>query len=148
MYYYTNAFGENKHMSKMVILDNEYFTLWYHPEAKIVHHQVHKFVYGEKFRTMLTTGTETMRKYGATKWLSDDRTNTVLRKEDTQWGQANWFPQTVQAGWKYSAIVLPMNAIGKESTEKEVQFWASQGITARHFTNPEEALKWLENIKA
>ena len=31
-------------MSKITILDNEYVTLWYHPDHGIVHHQFHKYI--------------------------------------------------------------------------------------------------------
>jgi hypothetical protein len=132
-------------MPKITIEDNEYVTLWYHPEKKIVHHECHKFVYGEVFRDFLLKGTETMKKNGANKWLSDDRKNPVLRTEDTEWGQANWFPQTLQVGWKYWAIVQPEGAIGKISMKKLVDIYAQAGITAQYFDNPEDALKWLES---
>jgi hypothetical protein len=60
-------------MSVITIEQNDYATMYYHPESKIVHHEFHKFIYGDVFRAFLLKGTETMKKYGATKWLSDDR---------------------------------------------------------------------------
>ena len=37
-------------MSKIVVLDNEWVTLWYHADTNIVHHQIHRFIYGDQFR--------------------------------------------------------------------------------------------------
>jgi hypothetical protein len=132
-------------MSKITIEDNEFATLWYHPEKKIVHHECHKFIYGEAIRSLLLKGVETMNKNRATKWLSDDRKNPVLKTEDMDWAQATWFPQTLEAGWKYWAIVQPEGAIAKINMKKSVDIYAKAGITAKFFDNPEDALKWLES---
>ena len=67
-------------MSLITILDNEYVTLWYHPDKQIIHHQFHKFLYGQAFRDAMNAGTEAMKKYGAHKWLSDDRKNSASKK--------------------------------------------------------------------
>jgi len=37
-------------MPTQTIVQNSFFTLWYHPEKKIVHHQLHKFIAGVPFR--------------------------------------------------------------------------------------------------
>ena len=34
---------------------------------RMVHHQFHKFMYGEAFREVLDTGAEALKKYGANK---------------------------------------------------------------------------------
>jgi hypothetical protein len=133
-------------MSKIIIEDNAFATLWYHPEKKIVHHEFHKFFYGDAFHAFLLKGTETMKKNGAKKWLSDDRKYPVLRNEDMTWALANWFPQTVQAGWKYWAIVQPEAIIAKMNMEKVAETYAQAGIIAKHFSTPDEAQKWLESL--
>jgi len=94
-------------MAMMTVLDNPFVTVWYHTETKIVHSRIHKFVSGKEFREFLIAGKDVLIRNQATKWLSDDRSNSVLRKEDVDWGNQNWFPQTVRAGWKYWAIVQP-----------------------------------------
>jgi hypothetical protein len=133
-------------MPAILIEQTEFATLWYHPEKKIVHHEWHKFMFGDKFRAFLMKGTETMRKNKANKWLSDDRKNPVLSKEDMDWGAVNWFPQTLQAGWKYWAIVQPEAAIAKMNMKKLVEDYSKAGMTAQFFSNPEDALKWLESL--
>ena len=50
-------------MDKITILETEYATLWYHPDTKIVHHQFHKFIYGQQFRDVLEKGLEVFQQY-------------------------------------------------------------------------------------
>jgi hypothetical protein len=148
--FYSNIFRANVYwqsevkMSQILIEQTDFATLWFHPEKKIVHHETHKFTHGEAFRAFLLKGTETMKKNGATKWLSDDRKNPVLKTEDMEWGQTNWFPQTLQAGWKYWAIVQPESAITKMNMDKLIKDYGQAGIIAKYFSDPDEAMKWLE----
>jgi hypothetical protein len=45
-----------------------------------------KYTHGKDFRDALMSGVEAMKRYGANKWLSDDRKNPVLNSDDRQWG--------------------------------------------------------------
>ncbi len=132
-------------MTPITVLDNDYCTMWYYPDTKIVHDKVKKFIYGENFYKMLLAGTDLIVKNHATKWLSDDRGIPVLRKEDTDWSAANWLPQTVKAGWKYWAIMVPEQPIGKMNMEELAKFYGTLGIVARFFSDIDEAFKWLES---
>lgn len=132
-------------MAMKVVIENDCATLWYDPDKKIVAHKIRKFFFGEPFYQLLLTGTELMRKNKAHKWLSDDSQMPVLSQEDTDWGRVNWFPQTVKAGWKYWAIVKPVQVIGEMSINRLVAEYSKAGITARIFTDYDEALKWLES---
>ena len=132
-------------MQSITLHDNGYATMWYHPDKKIVHHQIHKFIFGEELQKLLLTGTEALRKNRASKWLSDDRSNAALRKEDLEWGMTNWFPQALQAGWKFWAIVQPEKIIAQMNMEKVVEDYAKAGMTAKFFTDPDQAMKWLES---
>ncbi len=131
-------------MPKVTVYDSPTVTVWCIPEKKIVHHQIHKFVFGQEYRNFLNSGTEAMKKYKATKWLSDDRANTVMPQEDLDWGMANWFPQTMAAGWKYWAIVQPEKVLAQIGMENLVEQFGKAGVKAKFFTEPDEAMKWLE----
>jgi hypothetical protein len=133
-------------MSKVVVFENGSVTVWYHPESKIIHHEMHKFTFGEAFTTALNAGLEALKKNHATKWLSDDRKNPVVTKEDTEWGQTVWFPAVKAAGWKYWAIVQPEKILAKTSMDAFIKQYSELGISARMFSNPEDALKWLESV--
>lgn len=127
----------------VTVLDTPSFIMWYHPDTKIVHHQIRRFSFGKEFRDFLLTGTELIRKHKATKWLSDDHSNTALAKEDLEWAQTNWTPQTIQAGWKHWAIVQPEKVLGKMAMDRVVKDYQLAGINARFFTDVDEAMKWL-----
>ncbi len=119
--------------------------MWYHPDKHIVHHQFHKFLHGKAFRDALTAGTEAMKKYGARKWLSDDRGNSAIPKDDLEWADTEWFPRTKAAGWKYWAIVQPENVIGQMNIQRIARQRMEQGVTTKFFSDPQEAMKWLES---
>lgn len=133
-------------MPKTTILDTDYATLWYHPDNKIVHHQFHKFIYGQEFRQILEKGLEIFKQHDAQKWLSDDRLNSTLTAEDSEWGQKDWFPRVFEAGWKYWAIVMPDKIVGKMNMQRFIDAYSTQGLTINIFDDADEALKWLESV--
>ena len=86
-----------------------------------------------------------MTENNASKWLSDDRALPVLRREDMDWAHNEWFPRMVEAGWKFWAIVQPEKVIGQMNIERVVREYLAAGITAKYFSDPDDAMKWLEN---
>ncbi len=126
------------------IIDNDYATLSYHTDSKVVHHEFKKFVHGQPFREVLTAGWDLMKKNGSTKWLSDDRGNSALGPDDAQWAQTTWFPGVKAAGWKHWAVVMPEKAIGQLNMKQWISTYAALGINSQLFTDPAAALTWLE----
>lgn len=133
-------------MSKSIISDTQYATLWYYPEKKIVHHEFHKPISGEEFRQVLLKGLEIFKEHGAQKWLSDDRMNARLPEPDSDWGQREWFPKVFAAGWKFWAIVLPDKVLGRMNMQTFINNYSKQGLTIEVFGSPEDAMKWLESV--
>jgi hypothetical protein len=131
-------------MSETTIIDNEYVTLCYYPDKKIVHHKFHKFIHGPAFRDVLNTGVGILKKHGARKWLSDDRNNSALPQEDLKWARTEWFPRTVKAGWKYWALVQPEKIVGQMNMKRVVKDYSEKGVIVQVFLDPEEAMTWLE----
>jgi hypothetical protein len=127
------------------IIDNEFATLWFHPETKIVHHQFHKPIGGQSFRDVLDKGLEAFQEANAQKWLSDDRGNSALSPEDSDWGINNWAPRVIAAGWKYWAIVMPEKVIGQMNMQRFMKIYSEQGVSVRVFSDPDEAMQWLES---
>ncbi|MFW5955709.1 MAG: hypothetical protein ACOCSK_03110 [Rhodothermales bacterium] len=131
--------------SKEVILDSEFATLWYHPDSKIIHHHFKKYAYGEHFRNVLDKGYEVLKENNAQKWLSDDRNISALKKEDGEWAETVWVPKVLEAGWKYWAMVLPKKVVGQMNLRHFINANAERGIVVNVFSDPEEALSWLES---
>lgn len=134
-----------KNRTKVAIVENEFVTVWYYPDQKIIHHQFHKFLYGDALHDALNKGLEAFKAHGATKWLSDDRENSALPKADLDWGQTNWRPRMQAARWKYWAIMQPKKVIGQLNIQHVIDDLREHGVTVKAFTDEEEALAWLEN---
>jgi hypothetical protein len=130
-------------MQPINILEDPSYTLRYHPDDKIVHHELRAYVHGQRFRNILDRGLDTFKKYGATKWLSDDRGNNALTPEDAQWAQSDWAPRVMAAGWKFWAVVMPEKVMGQINMRKWIKEYSDRGVTVRAFTDPDEAYAWL-----
>jgi hypothetical protein len=127
------------------ILDDEYATLWYHPEEKIVHHRIHTFLVPGVLEKLLGTGAELMERHGARKWLSDDRSNLVVSPEDLAWADEHWLPRVRKAGFKHWAIVVPQHAVAALQMRNLQAKRAAQGIEVASFTDVDAALAWLSS---
>jgi hypothetical protein len=134
-------------MAKLTIIDNPEITLWYYEETRIIHHKIHKMISGKTLRQTLMKGLELFKKNNASKWLSDDRQSSALTPEDTEWGFSVWSPQVIAAGWKYWAVVLPEIMLGQLNMNYVIDDYAKKGVTVELFSDPEAALKWLEEVK-
>lgn len=132
-------------MAKVTIVDNPNISLWFHSDSKIIHHQLHKYTFGEPLRDALVKGAEHMGKNGGCKWLSDDRAGGPLPPEDLEWNKTVWIPQVMKAGWKFWALVLPEKAVAQMNMKRFQAEFASAGVTVQTFSDPESAMKWLES---
>jgi hypothetical protein len=110
----------------------------------MIHHRMKAYCHGAAFREALTKGLEAMERYRATKWLSDDRANGALLNEDSEWAIKVWSPRAMAAGWKHWAVVQPAQVIGQINLRKFIKGYADIGINARMFSDPDEAMKWLD----
>lgn len=131
---------------KQEVLDNEYATLWYYPQLKVVHHKFHKFIYGDKFREVLTAGADIFEQYGCNKWLSDDRKNSALSNEDAEWGAKAWNPRVLNSGWKYWAMILPDKTVGKMNMKRLISAYDGLGLRIEIFEDEHSALVWLSSL--
>lgn len=130
-------------ITAVTVLDNQYATLWYYPDHKIVHHQFHQFVFSDALRSVLNKGLATLQEHGAQKWLSDDRHHSAIIPEDVHWSQTVWFPRAVESGWKHWAIVTPQSLVGAINLQTFARQCTEQGVQTRFFNDPIEALAWL-----
>ncbi len=134
-------------MPVITVMEDANISMWYHPESKILHHQTHQYFCGEPFRDALNKGVEIFEKYGARKWLSDDRETPALAKEDLEWGDRDWFPRVARLGWRYWAIVLPENSVGQRTLIRLSETYSARGVVTRFFSSCEDAQTWLEQCR-
>jgi len=131
-------------MDKELILDNEYMTVCYYPNKKIVSHEFHKFTYGKTLQDGLSAGAAILEEKGAQKWLADQRKKTGSDKDDMNWTSTVWRPRVIKAGLKYWAIVLPEKILGQMVMKRIIEEYANTGVKVQMFNNPDEAMRWLE----
>ena len=131
-------------MNKISVVDNALISVWVYPERGMIHHMMKSYCHGDDFRKALIEGVEAMEHYKATKWLSDDRANSVL-PEDEEWASRDWFPRTKAAGWKHWAMV-PAGALGHHRASRFVKNYLQLGINARMFGDLDEAMMWLDEV--
>lgn len=129
--------------ARKIEIDNDYATLWFYPKHKIIHHKFHKFTKGDNFRNVLIRGAELFEQYNCKKWLSDDRDVKVVAQDDIEWGNKYWNQRIKKAGWKYWALILPENAIGKLSSKLLIENFTKLGIKVEIFSTPNQGLNWL-----
>lgn len=130
-------------MRRQTVIETPFASLWYYPAERIVHHQIHKFIYGAAFRDLLLKGAEVLKANGATKWVSDDRNNGALRGEDKEWADTFWQPLVIRSGWKTWAIVLPETVVGQMNIRRIIQGEGLRSLEVQVFASPEEALAWI-----
>ena len=65
-------------MQTTTVLETKELTLWFHEEAKIVHHELHRYPGASTLEAALERGLSVLRERAAHKWLSDDRKGGAL----------------------------------------------------------------------
>jgi len=131
-------------MEKTTVFENGCATMVYYPEVKVVHNTFRGQPTSEQFRSALDAGVETLKKYGGSKWLSDDRENpSVYSAEDRLWADDDWFPRMVKVGWKTWAMVVPQEVKAQINLIDIVDKIYERGIRVRVFSKLDEALQWL-----
>lgn len=118
-------------------------SLWFHPRDLIVHHEMHQYPGQDTLEKMLLRGLELLKEHGASKWLSDDRNGGALPRSHHEWGEKVWVPQAVAAGWKYWALLPPIEAIGNSNMTRLVELYAAKGVTVSFFREVAAAHRWL-----
>ncbi|MES9969282.1 MAG: hypothetical protein ABW092_04560 [Candidatus Thiodiazotropha sp.] len=135
--------------NRITQVESEYACLWFYPDEGIIHHQFLQPISGDDFKTVLMSGLHLMEEYGAQKWLSDDRKNSILPAEDSAWSQDYWLPRAIQAGWKYWAVLPPIKARGQINMKRLVEYVGErQNIEIEIFSDPDQAWQWLARQSA
>jgi len=133
-------------MSRITVIDNQYVTLYYHTDLKIVHHIYHPGVGGDYLKEELNRGVELLREHGACKWLSNNSAIEGVTDEETAWINTHWLPEAIAAGWKYWALVVPESVMGRMNMVTFVDEFSNMGVKVRVFTDPEAAMDWLIKV--
>ncbi len=135
-------------MLPIIICDNEFVTLQYLPDKRMMYHTIHKPIADDDvLKTFLDAGTEALKKYGACKWLSDDRKNGPLPATFLEWSAKDWQPRTIAAGWKYWANVVPSELAAAGTLTPVIENLYNMGLRMMVFTDVEAAMRWLDGFE-
>jgi hypothetical protein len=131
-------------MKKILVFDKPTTAVWVYPERKIVQHFMKTYCYGAEFREALTRGLEALELHKATKWLTDNRAGGSIPREDEAWARTVWMARALAAGWRHWSIVEPEKVIGQIGMKRVLKALQESGINARMFSDPDEAMRWLD----
>ena len=132
-------------MTTLTVIENEYATIQFHMDKRIVHHTILKYVYGDNLRTPMDEGIKLLTEYGALKWLSDFHQQSAIIKEDMEWIKEDWLPRAILTKWKNWAVVLPAKTVGQLSINRLATAFTERGITVETFTDPRAAFEWISS---
>lgn len=132
-------------MSAIIIFDNEFVTVEYRPDTRMIYHTVHQPIsdHPQIFKDAMNAGTAALAKYGICKWLSDDRKNGPLPDDLLEWGRTVWNIRTIEAGWRYWANVVPYEVAAASSIHTAIDELEKSGLVLRVFTDLDDAFAWL-----
>lgn len=134
-------------MQTSILIENEFVTLRYSPDKRILYHTVQQPVDEEVFKSSLNKGVEMIEENHIQKWLSDDRQNGPFSAAFSEWAINDWIPRAIKAGWKYWANVVPDKLNAANTLTPFIEHLHEKGLRMALFTNIEEAMAWLENME-
>lgn len=133
-------------MPPVTIVENEFITLQYLPDKKTIYHVVHKPIADTLFKEALDKGTVALAANKACKWLSDDRLNGPLTREQQDWAFNDWNPRTIKVGWKYWALVVPQAVVDAGTLMPVIESLFGMGLRVAVFSSLREATDWLDSM--
>jgi hypothetical protein len=134
-------------MAEVIIVDNEFITVRYLDDKRIIYHSVHKPIPDQELKDAVNAGTDALIEFGACKWLSDDRKNGPVSPEIAAWGREDWDPRTIAGGWKYWANVVPEELVAAGALSPVIEALFELGLRMMVFTSLEPAFQWLDGME-
>ncbi|MHA7963372.1 hypothetical protein ACX93W_04430 [Paenibacillus sp. CAU 1782] len=130
----------------MVFYDSPHATVTWNEENKVVVLQWKSFAKGEQYRTPLNKVLELAVQKRTNKALYDSRHLAVISPDDQEWVAQEWYLRSMEAGIKYSALIVPHKAIAKSSANRMLSGMDISNPT-QEFHDIDEAFHWLKSIK-
>ena len=126
--------------SGIQVVNNEFYSAWFAPEYKMIHHMWKRYTTGETWRSNMTAAADAFEQYHCDRWLSDDRRFLgTLSQEDWAWGDVNFSKRCRDLGWKYFAMVLPKSGMAKVSIRAVCNAFSAHGVETEAFTEYRKA---------
>ncbi len=139
-----------KIMSNIIVANSDIITVEYVPDKQMIYHVIHKPVAEnlKAFQDALDAGTQALKTYGVSKWLSDDRKNGPLPPEQYKWLETTqWSLNTIKLGWKYWANVVPQEIAAAGTLTALIDDLYTHDLHLMVFISIEAAQKWLDQYE-
>ena len=134
-------------MNELSLLDTKWAQLYYDPDTGIIHHHLTPEIESHHWQPLLSAGYKTLKEKGATKWLSDNRAMVnPIKDEDNAWIYGTWLPETMAAGWRYWAIIVPDEIAAREMMVDFINEFFAKGLRIMVFSQLEAGMAWLEAV--
>jgi len=129
-------------------LRNDFITIQYTTEQKIIQLTWTGFVDSDLLRNGLNKALEVAHKYQLQFWVMDQRLRRVLRPADAEWIITDWFPRFQEINPKSKvAILLPEDTFGEYNTRKnlkEIEKRYTKVVPYQYFHTFKQAQYWFE----
>lgn len=80
------------------------------------------------------------------KMIADNSKVPVVMRENQTWLTDDWFPRAINAGFRYSAVVVPHNKLVEYTIRKMEHNVHNSLFTAQYFGDVEDAKTWLQSL--
>lgn len=120
-------------------------SVWLYPARKLVHHQIHQPLGTAQLRALLGNVARCLIEHRATKWLADDRNLGEFDAALLPWIEHELLPQTINAGWRHWALILPRLPGAARIMQYMAAKLAISGLTVFAFNELDAANAWLDS---
>jgi hypothetical protein len=96
-----------------------------------------------EFAALLDAAVRALSEHRASRLLADCRRQKVLRPEDQDRADKEWFPRALAAGLKRFAIVLPTRVLAAMNVQDRLDKVPNATVDIAYFEGVDEARAWL-----
>lgn len=132
---------------KELLYDKPYCKIYYLSDLKCVHLDWDGYATSEKFRDACNFSLELLSSKKADKMIADNTKAKIVKQEDQDWMNEDWFPRAFEAGFRTSAVVVAKDIFRDLATKKIVNELDKSLFTVQFFTTYESAEQWVVEVE-
>jgi hypothetical protein len=99
----------------------------------------------EDLRTAFSKTLDVFAANNCSRWFSDMRNYQGLPADDLKWFGEVWFPNALQKGWKFWAVLETKDTPPENSVRDYADVYSKSGVLTKVFTDVDEAMQWMKS---
>jgi hypothetical protein len=127
----------------MIYYDKPFLIVHYDEAVKCIIMEWKGFAFTNEMREGHNKGLELLKEKKAFRWISDLRLAKTVAEDDQEWLREDWKPRLLEAGMRYSAIIVPQSALGRIQMKTLMERSKDKIAERRYFDDIREAKAWL-----